>query len=44
MPSRMVEPHVLRDLAVGTIVHVYSDLNPNKHVKETLDAVKALKK
>ncbi|WP_159015624.1 peroxiredoxin [Cognatiluteimonas profundi] len=28
----------------GSIVHVYSDLNPNKHVKETLDAVKALKK
>lgn len=28
----------------GTITHVYSDLNPNKHVKETLDAVKALKK
>lgn len=28
----------------GTIAHVYSDLNPNKHVKETLDAVKALKK
>ena len=26
----------------GAIVHVYSDLNPNKHVKETLDAVKAL--
>jgi peroxiredoxin len=26
----------------GTIAHVYSDLNPNKHVKETLDAVKAL--
>jgi peroxiredoxin len=28
----------------GSIAHVYSDLNPNKHVKETLDAVKALKK
>ncbi|HTA64555.1 MAG TPA: peroxiredoxin [Xanthomonadaceae bacterium] len=28
----------------GSIVHVYSDLNPNKHVDETLDAVKALKK
>lgn len=28
----------------GSIVHVYSDLNPNKHVKETLDSVKALKK
>ncbi|GAA5072104.1 peroxiredoxin [Lysobacter panacisoli] len=28
----------------GNIVHVYSDLTPNKHVKETLDAVKALKK
>ena len=28
----------------GSIVHVYSDLNPNKHVKETLDAVTALKK
>ena len=26
----------------GTIVHVHSDLNPNLHVKETLDAVKAL--
>jgi len=26
----------------GNIVHVYSDLNPNMHVKETLDAVKAL--
>jgi peroxiredoxin len=28
----------------GKIVHVYSDLNPNEHVKQTLDAVKALKK
>ena len=28
----------------GSIVHVYSDLNPNKHVDETLAAVKALKK
>jgi peroxiredoxin len=28
----------------GTITHVYSDLNPNQHVKETLAAVKALKK
>jgi peroxiredoxin Q/BCP len=28
----------------GSIVHVYSDLKPNQHVKETLDAVKALKK
>jgi peroxiredoxin len=27
----------------GSIVHVYSDLNPNKHVDETLAAVKALK-
>jgi peroxiredoxin len=26
----------------GSIAHVYSDLNPKKHVKETLDAVKAL--
>jgi peroxiredoxin Q/BCP len=26
----------------GAIAHVYSDLNPSKHVKETLDAVKAL--
>ena len=26
----------------GSIAHVYSDLNPSKHVKETLDAVKAL--
>ena len=28
----------------GSIVHVYSDLNPNEHVKQTLDAVTALKK
>jgi peroxiredoxin len=28
----------------GSIVHVYSDLNPNEHVKETLDAVTALNK
>jgi peroxiredoxin len=28
----------------GKIVHVYSDLNPNEHVKQTLDALKALKK
>ena len=28
----------------GEIAHVYSDLNPSKHVRETLDAVKALKK
>ncbi len=28
----------------GKIVHVYSELNPKDHVKETLDAVKALKK
>ena len=28
----------------GSIVHVYSDLNPNKHVDETLAAVKALRK
>lgn len=28
----------------GTIVHVHSDLNPNQHVKQMLDAVKALKK
>ena len=27
----------------GSIAHVYSDLNPNQHVKETLDAVKAMK-
>ena len=26
----------------GTISHVYSDLNPQKHVKESLDAVAAL--
>lgn len=26
----------------GAIVHVYSALNPSKHVKETLDAVEAL--
>ena len=28
----------------GTIAHVYSDLNPNKHVQEMLDAVTALRK
>jgi len=28
----------------GSIVHVYSNLDPNEHVKETLAAVKALKK
>lgn len=28
----------------GSIAHVYSDLNPNRHVKETLDAVKTMKK
>jgi peroxiredoxin Q/BCP len=28
----------------GTIVHVYSELNPNEHVKETLGAVRALAK
>ena len=28
----------------GKIVHVYSELNPKGHVKETLDAVKSLKK
>jgi peroxiredoxin len=28
----------------GKIAHVYSDLNPNKHVQETLDAVTALGK
>ena len=28
----------------GSIVHVYSDLNPDKHVAETLAAVKALGK
>jgi len=27
----------------GSIAHVYSDLKPNQHVKETLDAVKAMK-
>ena len=27
----------------GRIVHAYSDLSPKQHVKETLDAVKALK-
>lgn len=26
----------------GSIVHVYSELNPSKHVSETLEAVKAL--
>jgi peroxiredoxin Q/BCP len=30
--------------STGSITHVYSDLNPNKHVQEMLDAVKALKK
>jgi peroxiredoxin len=28
----------------GKIAYVYSNLNPNDHVKQTLDAVKALKK
>ncbi len=28
----------------GSIASAYSELNPNKHVQETLDAVKALKK
>jgi peroxiredoxin Q/BCP len=28
----------------GDIVHVYSNLNPNDHVTETLNAVKAMKK
>ncbi len=28
----------------GQIVHVYSEMNPSRHVKETLDAVKALPK
>lgn len=28
----------------GSITHVYSELNPNKHVQEMLAAVKALKK
>jgi thioredoxin-dependent peroxiredoxin len=28
----------------GTITHVYSNLNPNDHVTETLNAVKALRK
>ena len=28
----------------GSIAHVYSEMNPNKHVQETLNAVKALKK
>ena len=28
----------------GKIVHVYSALNPNQHVKETLDAVELLTK
>ena len=30
--------------AEGKIVHVHSDLNPNLHVRETLEAVKALAK
>ena len=30
--------------STGEIVHVYSDLNPTEHVKQTLDAVKLLKK
>jgi peroxiredoxin len=28
----------------GKIAHVYSNLSPNKHVQETLDAVKAIEK
>ena len=28
----------------GQIAHVYSNLNPNDHVTQTLNAVKALKK
>jgi peroxiredoxin len=28
----------------GSIVHAYSNLDPKEHVKETLDAVKAIKK
>ena len=28
----------------GKIVHVYSNLNPKQHVRETLDAVKAIGK
>ena len=28
----------------GTIVHAYSELKPQEHVKQTLDAVKALKR
>ena len=28
----------------GSIAHVYSEMNPNKHVQETLDAVKAIAK
>ncbi|QSX77870.1 peroxiredoxin [Agrilutibacter solisilvae] len=28
----------------GAIVHVYSELNPNKHVQEMLEAVKSLEK
>ncbi|GAB3384030.1 peroxiredoxin [Lysobacter fragariae] len=28
----------------GSITHVYSDLNPNQHVKEMLDAVKSIGK
>ncbi|MEO5629061.1 MAG: redoxin domain-containing protein, partial [Thermomonas sp.] len=28
----------------GKIVHVYSAMNPNQHVKETLDAVSAIAK
>jgi peroxiredoxin len=28
----------------GKIVHVYSELNPSEHVKETLAAVRALAK
>ena len=35
--SYVIDPH-------GRIVHVYSALSPNKHVQETLDAVKALEK
>jgi len=28
----------------GQVVHVYSEMNPSRHVKETLDAVKAIPK
>jgi peroxiredoxin len=42
--ARMVERTSYVIAPSGTIVHVYSDLKPDMHVKETLDAVTALGK